>query len=428
MNWQPYDTWIVVVSVLAAVNCALLGNFLLLRKLSMMGDAISHAVLPGLAMALWISGTVEPVSMLIGAAVVGVLTSLLVQSVSRGGKVDEGASMGVVFTSLFAIGLVMIRQIADTQHIDLDPDCVLFGQLAQAPLHTSNVFGWVVPRAAVVLGVMLILNTLFVGALFKELRITAFDPQLADTLGIKSGVMHYATMTLVAMTSVAAFESVGSILVVALLVAPPAAASLVANRLSTLVLLSVLLAIACGVLGHVLSTTVPEMIAPSLQTNGAGMTAVVAGLIFLAIMLLEPRRGVAARQVRRWKLALRIAEEDWLAHLWRQEEGGRSRDAAAAPAGGVIGRLARRRLQDTGRIRWSNDGPRLTDQGRRIARKLLRSHRLWERFMTQKVGIAPDHTHRTAESLEHVTDDAMREALATQAGGDVDPHGREIPK
>ena len=427
MIWSSYDTWIVLVSALAAINCALLGNFLLLRRLSMMGDAISHAVLPGLAMALWISGTVEPFTMLIGAAVVGVLTSLLIQAVSRGGKVDEGASMGVVFTSLFAVGLVFIRFVADTNHIDLDPDCVLFGQLAQAPLHTTDLLGWIVPRAAVVLAIMLVVNALFVGLLFKELRITAFDPQLADTLGIKSSVMHYATMTLVAMTAVAAFESVGSILVVALLIAPPAAASLVANRLGTLVLGSLAFAVAAAVLGHLLSTTLPSLAAESWQTNGAGMTAVVAGLLFAAVLLAEPRRGVIARWQRRRRLALRIAEEDWLTHLLRREEH-RTDLILPVPARGRVGRAAKRKLQASGRIRWSDSGPILTDTGRRTAKKLLRSHRLWERFMTDQAGVRPDHTHNSAEQLEHVTDDEMREALARQSGGEVDPHGREIPR
>src|SRR5687768_3751199 len=284
--WTSYDTWMLAIAALAAVNCALLGNFLLLRKLSMMGDAIGHAVLPGLAVALMISGTLHPTPMFLGAAVVGVVTAVLIQFVHRGGQVDEGASMGVVFTSLFAVGLILIRRVADDARIDLDPDCVLFGQLADAALDRTWVSGLAglfpggyVPRPALVLGIMLAINAVFVVSLFKELRITAFDPSLADTLGIRTNVIHYATMTLVAMTAVAAFEAVGSILVVALLIAPPATAFLLTRRLGVMVVASVLLAFAAAVLGHVLSTTLPAGYGHD-GFNTAGMIAVVAGAMF----------------------------------------------------------------------------------------------------------------------------------------------------
>lgn len=434
MNWTSYDTWMLVIAALAAVNCALLGNFLLLRKLSMMGDAISHAVLPGLAVALLIAGTLHPTAMFLGAAVVGVLTAVLVQFVHRGGQVDEGASMGVVFTSLFAVGLILIRRVADEAHIDLDPDCVLFGQLADAALDRSWVSGLAsffpggyVPRSALVLGVMLLVNLGFVVGLFKELRITAFDPALADTLGIRSGLMHYATMTLVAMTAVAAFESVGSILVVALLIVPPATAFLVTRRLGVMVLLSATFAFVAAALGHMASTTIPARFAHD-GFNPAGMIAVVAGLMFAGVLFFEPQRGVLTHAIRRWNAAVRVAEEDVLAVLYRREESGDLSPVRPRNTLGLAGYFARRRLVRADRAHWEADLLVLNDAGRPRAEKLVRSHRLWERYMADRVGVRPDHTHAPAETLEHVTDEEMQQRLAAETPARVDPHGKPIPQ
>lgn len=419
-----YEAWLLIIAALAAVNCALLGNFLVLRKLSMMGDAISHAVLPGIVLALIISGGLHPTSLFIGAAVVGILTAVLIQAVSRGG-VDEGASMGVVFTSLFALGLIMIHQAHGVRNIDLDPQCVLIGELALAPTQTVAFLGGSVPRSAVVLGLMLVINVGFVLLFFKELRITAFDPALATTLGFRSGLMHYVTMTLVAMTAVAAFESVGSILVVALLITPAATAMLLTRRLSVMVWLSVLIALAATGIGHLFSVRLPI----HFEYNGfnpAGTIAVAGGLLFTLVFALEPRYGLLGRVIRRVRVALKIAQEDVLAALYRREERGDLNIPRPPTTGGLTGWAARKRLVLAERARWEGDVLVLTASGRRTAEKLMRSHRLWEHYMADRVGLRPDHTHRAAEDLEHVTDEVLRERLAAGAPT-IDPQGRPIP-
>ena len=149
--------------------------------------------------------------------------------------------MGVVFTSLFAIGLILIVRAAD--HVDLDPGCVLYGAIEMVPLDVRNIFGYSIPRAVVTLACAFVANALFVLLFYKELKISSFDPELATTLGMNATVMHYLLMTFTAITTVAAFESVGSILVVALLIVPPATAYLLTRRLGVMVALSTLLAI-----------------------------------------------------------------------------------------------------------------------------------------------------------------------------------------
>lgn len=300
MTWYAIDTWIVVVGVLAALSCALLGNFLVLRRLSMMGDAISHAVLPGLAIAFLVTGARASLTMFIGAAIAGVLTAVFTQWISKFGNVDRGASMGIVFTTLFALGLILIVQAAD--HVDLDPGCVLYGAIEMTPLDVAwrpEVFGMglEVPRAALVLAAVTLLNVCFVFIFYKELRISSFDPELATTMGINSNLMHYLLMTLVAVTTVAAFEAVGSIIVIAMLIAPPAAAYLLTDRLGSMIAISAVLAILSAVLGHVSALFVPTWIGyDSISTSG--MMAVMSGIIFAAVLFLAPRHGVLIRKLR----------------------------------------------------------------------------------------------------------------------------------
>ncbi len=305
MTWYSIDTWIVVVGILAAVSCALLGNFLVLRKMSMMGDAISHAVLPGLAIAFLITGARASLAMFIGAALVGVLTAVFTQWVSRFGKVDEGASMGIVFTTLFALGLLLIVQAAD--HVDLDASCVLYGAIELTPLDVvwrPQVFGsvWEVPRAVIVLAPVCVVNLLFVVLFFKELRISSFDSELATTMGINANLIHYMLMTLVAITTVAAFEAVGSIIVIAMLIVPAAAAHLLTDRLNMMVIISMILAVITAVVGHVSAILLPGWMGfdPTLvdATSTSGMMAVVAGVIFGIVLFCAPRHGILAKKFR----------------------------------------------------------------------------------------------------------------------------------
>ena len=265
MEWTFLDTWIVWTGVLSAMSCALLGNFLLLRRQSMMGDAISHAVLPGLAIAFLISGSRESLPMLIGAILIGIFTTLLIQAIDKISGLDRGASMGVVFTTLFAIGLILIRQAAD--QVDLDPGCVLYGAIELTPLDTTMVFGHEIPNAAVTNGAMLVANLAFVVVFYKELKITSFDPALATTIGISAGLMHYLLMTLVAATTIAAFESVGSILVIAMLIVPGAAAHLLTDRMGRMLAISLVFAALSATLRHIGALTVQRWFGVAASTR-----------------------------------------------------------------------------------------------------------------------------------------------------------------
>ena len=432
-NWNwAFDGWIVAAGVLCAVASSLVGNFLVLRRMSLLGDAISHAVLPGLAAAFLITGARESLPMFLGAAAVGVFTALATEWIRGYGKVDEGAAMGVVFTGLFALGLVMIVQAAD--RVDLDPGCVLYGAIELTPLDKVDVGGWQAPRVVVILSIVLTVNLLVVIVFFKELKISAFDPALAKTLGINASAMHYLLMTLVAVTAVASFESVGNILVVAMFVVPAATAHLCTDRLPVMVALSALFAAASAVLGHLGAIVVPQLIGYR-STNTAGMMAVAAGLLFTLAVLFAPRYGVLMKGLRRQLLSLSILAEDVLALLFRDEE----RHATAGPrdgaairkslhTGGLSTRAALLALRRRGELMREPAGYALTEQGRRRAQTIVRSHRLWEQYLVESGVLEGSHLHENAERLEHFTDDELRHRLAAEtASSGTDPHGSPIP-
>lgn len=428
--WE-LDGWIIVAGVLAAVSASLLGNFLVLRKMSLLGDAISHAILPGLAMAFLFTSSRNSWVMFVGASIVGLMTAVFTQWIRGIGKVDEGASMGVVFTSLFAIGLVMIVQAAD--YVDLDPGCVLYGAIEFTPLDTWPLFGWHVPRVVVIQGAVLLLNALFVGLLFKELKISSFDPALSTTSGIPAWLMHYALMTLVAITAVASFESVGNILVVAMMIVPPATAFMLTVRLGRMIVWSSAIAAIAAVIGHLAALWVPNLFGYR-STSTAGMIAVVTGVLFLLAALFSPQQGVFVRSMRQRLLALRILREDILGLLYRLTEKGEERSVSQGYlqenllASGWETRVALWQLQRWDCVQQSPQGFQLTAAGTRTAQHLVRSHRLWETYLIVEAGVDQERIHQQAEQLEHFTSSALGQRLSDATDTPtVDPHGSPIP-
>lgn len=424
------DLFPLLAGALASVGCGLLGNFLVLRRLSLMGDAISHSVLPGLVIAFLIASTRSPLVMFLGAAIAGVATVVLVELVKKLGRVEPGAAMGVVFSILFAAGVLLIEQAA-ARHIDLDADCVLHGQLETlawygAPDSIAGLFTRstldAVPRQVTTLAIMVVLAFAFVVVLFKELRIAAFDAALATTQGFNATLLHYLLMVFVAAATVASFEAVGSILVIAMLVCPAATARLFTDRLPSQIAWSVAISLATGVGGYLAATAVPAAFGKDAVNAAGAMTLVAGGLLAFAIVA-SPRHGVVTRVIRRRRLAARIATDDLLAALFRAEElerDGLARDELPRLFAGRAIAPALRRASRDGLVSADPTRVRLTETGRDAAAEIVRRHRLWEHYLVDEAGFAPDHVHEPAEQLEHI-------ATQPPPGPDLDPHGRAIP-
>lgn len=265
--------------LLASLACALIGSFLVLRKMSLMGDAISHAVLPGIVAAFLFAGSLQAMPVFVGAAIVGVLTALASELIHRWGRIETGASMGVVFTVLFALGIILLEQ-SRSGGVHLDADCVLYGAMENvlwitAPEQFSDLLlrsTWQgFPRPVATLAIVVLLNLGFIAAMFKELRISTFDPGLSAAQGINPHVMHYLLMTLVAITIIAAFEAVGSILVVAMLIVPGLIGHMLTNTLGRLLMVASVIAVIASLSGFSAAVT--------LNTNAAGMIGVALGAL-----------------------------------------------------------------------------------------------------------------------------------------------------
>ena len=365
----PYEWEIVAVGALVAAACALPGTFLVLHKLSLMSDAITHTVLLGIVLAFFVVQDLSSPLLIGGAALVGLLTVYLVEVLKRSRKVAEDAAIGLVFPFLFSIAIILISRYAGSIH--LDTDAVLLGEIALVP-QDRLVIGArdLGPRAAWILGVVGLAGAAFILGLFKELKLSTFDPGLAEALGFKPVFLNFALMGLVSVTAVAAFDAVGSILVVALMIGPPAAALLLTDRLGAMLALSVVIGILSAPAGY--------LAARRLDVSIAGSMAAMIGLAFVASFLLAPRRGLVAvgrrRMRQRWEFAQKMLAAHLFNHEGTREQGHESELAHIEESLGwnasfrskVVGKAAQRGLV----VEGSGDLA-LTDSGREFARKAL---------------------------------------------------------
>jgi manganese/zinc/iron transport system permease protein len=358
-----------LIAVVVAAACALPGVFLVLRRLALMSDVISHAILPGIVLAFFLTQDLSSPLLVMGAALMGVLTVGVVGLLERTGRVREDAAMGLVFPVLFSLGVILIARYAGRVHLDVD--IVLLGELAFAPFDRLIVGGLDLgPKSLYVMGGILLINVLFIVSFYKELKLSTFDAGLAAALGFSPALIHYGLMALVAVTAVGAFEAVGSILVVALMIAPPAAAYLLTDSLARMLGLSVSLGVVGALGGY--------RLAYLLDASIAGSMAAVAGVIFASALLLAPERGLLSLVRRRMRQRWEFAQTMLLIHLLHHE--GRPEAATEAHPEHLHEHLrweqsftARvvRLAQRNGFILRGSDRLLLTERGRERARRAL---------------------------------------------------------
>ncbi|HNT87644.1 MAG TPA: metal ABC transporter permease [Candidatus Hydrogenedentes bacterium] len=282
--------WIILVGALAASACGVIGCFLVLRRQAMMGDAISHGVLPGIVIAFVMTGSRNIAPMFLAAGAMGLLTAFLTDVLARRGRLQSDAAMGVTFTWLFAVGVILVTRYADA--VDLDVECVLYGEILFTPF---NRFEWggfdLGPKAVWTTGAALAANAVFLTLGYPKLKLCTFDPGLAAALGVRVALWHYLLMAFTSMTTVACFESVGAVLVVAMLIAPANTAYLLTDRLSIMLAIAAVVGVISAVSGYLLAYQLDGAIA-------AGMT-VTSGALFALAALFSPRHGVVTRAWRR---------------------------------------------------------------------------------------------------------------------------------
>ena len=287
----------ILIGVFASIACALPGNFLVLRKQALIGDAVSHVVLPGIVAAFLVTGTVASLPMLLGAAAAAIAAVLMIEAIKRLGRIEAGAAMGVTFTAMFAGGVLLLEQ-TDTSNVHLDVEHALMGNLESLVWFRAQ--GWhsladlsalgglpvELPRIAVVCLILIVLTWLF----WRPLKIATFDESFAVSLGIPASALGFGLVVAAAVAAVAAFDAVGSIIVIAMFICPPAAARLMTDRLEVQIGWSVVFASLSAVLGYVLAGYGPLWLGGDHAVSAAGMIASVSGAILALACLLGPKR------------------------------------------------------------------------------------------------------------------------------------------
>ena len=300
-----------LIASLVAVACAIPGVFLVLRKMAMISDAISHSILPGIVIGFFITHDLNSPMLIILAALTGILTVVLVEYIQKTRLVKEDTAIGLVFPALFSIGVIMIARNADDVHLDVD--AVLLGELAFAPFDRLMISGMDFgPKSLWVIGIILIITLILLFSFFKELKVSTFDAGLAASLGFSPVIMHYGLMSVASVTTVGAFDAVGAILVVALMIAPAATAYLITKDLKRMLWLSCLFGIFSAIAGY--------WVAHLLDASIAGSITSVLGLVFLMVYLFAPDKGVIAVYFRERQQQKEVSLLTFLLHLRNHDE------------------------------------------------------------------------------------------------------------
>ena len=414
MSWEafvepfryPFMVRALVAGLCVGITGAVIGSFLFVRRWSLLGDAISHAVLPGVAVAYLLAWPY-----FFGALATALLTAVGIGFVERHTRIKSDAAMGILFIGAFAAGLAVLSRVRSS----VDVFHILFGNV----LGVSLVDLWL----ALIVGALVVA---VVAALFKELQLWAFDPLTAQVAGLPVRFLHYLLLVLLSATIVAALRAVGIVLALAMLITPPATAYLLTRRLPEMIVLAAAIGASSAVFGLYLSFYLDV-------ASGPSMVLVATGAFALAL-LFAPEQGLVARALQRRRAVRQVAADDVLKALHELSDGQDWVEPAALQTYTGLGKrtLARllRSLKRAGLVELEpqGGGARLLEPGLRRARELIRSHRLWESYLTEVAGMPWEAVHAEAHRLEHVTPPALAAELADELGHPTrDPHGAPIP-
>lgn len=300
-----------LIASLVAIACAIPGTFLVLRKMAMISDAISHSILPGIVVGFFITQDLNSPWLILLAALTGVLTVVLVEKIQQTKLVKEDTAIGLVFPALFSIGVIMIAKYANDVHLDID--AVLLGELAFSPFDRLYYDGIDLgPKSMWVIGIILLVTLTLLFTFYKELKISTFDAGLATSLGFSPAIIHYGLMSVASVTTVGAFDAVGAILVVALMIAPAASAYLLTSNLTKMILLACVFGVFSAISGY--------WVANYLDASIAGSIATMLGIVFLAVYLFAPSKGLIAVLYREKQQRIEVSLITFILHLKNHKE------------------------------------------------------------------------------------------------------------
>ena len=407
----PYAWRALLASVMVGLMCGALGCFIVLRNMAMFGDALSHAILPGVVVAFVVAGGYSALGFFLGAVGAGLLTAVAITWIQQRVATKNDAAIGIVFTTMFALGVMGISYLSKNEHAHIDLKDFLFG----------NVLG--VSDTDLVLTGMIcvyVLTSIFV--FYRLLFATTFQPVIAETMGINTKLVHYYLMLLLSFAVVAALQTVGVILVVAMLITPAATGLLLSRRLPRVLLI----ASGCGALAAVLGL----LLAFAFDTTPGPAMAVTASSLYGLAVFFAPERGLLFRFLRKRTRGRRIQLEDVLKQGVRLQKKGQLDWVPLVERTVLPLKDVRARVKTLERKGLATARPlAFTDRGIVEANKLVRAHRLYETFLADKLGLTQDQIHDEAERYEHLLTDKLLDEMDQELGyPDTDPHGSPIPK
>lgn len=297
-----YESWIIL--LITAITCGVIGSFLVLRQMSMIADAISHSVLLGIVIGYFIAGDLDSPALILGAAAFGIITVWATESLTKTGLIENDDAIGIVYPFFFALAVILITRYAGNVH--LDTDVVLTGEVILAPLKRVEIFGVSIPKALYEISILMVLNFVFIGVFFKELKLTTFDEEYAKLAGFQATLLFYVLMTLISVTTVVSFDAIGAILVVAFLVGPGASAYLICKDLKQMLVVAGLYGAFNATLGYILGIV--------LNVSLGGMAATVTGLSFFMTFLFH-REGLITSLIVRHRRSKQLKRDLVLLHI-----------------------------------------------------------------------------------------------------------------
>ncbi|NLJ71090.1 MAG: metal ABC transporter permease [Clostridiaceae bacterium] len=308
-DFLNYNQQMLLTLIVTGIACSILGCFLVLNKLSMLTDALSHSILLGIVLAYFVTKDLNSPLLLIGAGIFGVFTVYAIGLLSKTRLVKNDDAVGIIFPLFFSLAVILISTFARNVH--LDTDIVLMGQVIMIPLNNMTVFGVELPKALFYMLIILLINLIFVAVFFKELKVSSFDPEFATLAGFSSGLLFYGLMTLTSFTAVAAFDAVGAILVIALFVGPAASAYMLTKSLKKMLLVSIIFSMLNSTLGFYLAIV--------LNVSISGMIAVITGMTTFMTVLLN-RQGIITAIYLRHKNRKEFRLDLLIMHLGNHED------------------------------------------------------------------------------------------------------------
>lgn len=409
--WQ--EAWAVralLASGMVGVMCGVLGCFIVLRNMALVGDALAHAILPGVVVAYVVVGY-STLGFFTGSVLAGLLTAIGITWIQHKVNTKNDAAIGIVFTAMFAAGVIGISYISRNKGVHLDLKDFLFG----------NVLG-VADTDLILTCLVLIYVLVSVVVFYRYLFVSTFQPVVAETMGVPVQLIHYFLMLLLSFAVVASLQTVGVILVVAMLITPAATALLLSDRLERVLVLAAGIGLFSAVLGLVLAIL--------FNTTPGPAMAITATMLYLFTVMFSPKKGLFFRSLRKYQLRQRIDREDILKGLYQRQRSGSQSVKGLREELDLSQRVWQReskRLRHKGLL--EKESFRLTEKGVEAARQLVRAHRLWETYLATQVGLDKGQIHPDAERYEHLLPDHILDAVDETLGfPSVDPHGSPIPQ